>query len=613
MYIVTFYSFKGGVGRSMALVNVAADLARRGKRVLVVDFDLEAPGLDTFDITRSDKSRRGLLDFVYDFRRTDEVPDVSEYVYQTQVNLGDGQLWVMPAGLRDEKYDNRFRSMDWADLYDRQHGFLLFEDLKAQWNKILKMDYVLIDSRTGYTDVGGICTRQLPDAVVIFFFPNEQNRQGLASIIPQIREEAKGPLRHKIDIHFVMSNVPDLDDEDEIIENEIERFEESLQFADTSAIIHHYDSLALLEQVTFTIKRPRSRLAREYVELALAIVRENIEDREGALEFLDQYRRPRRPDASILGIEKKLQKIRDYHSQDPQVLGKLAAARSREGKTEEALAIINQALNTGAKPPELLLHHAQLLSSLGEKKKAIGDLKDILGSNDATSFDLGRAIRMLRVIEPESINLIYHSPVLDRLTLDLDFVHELEFWPQTLPLAVQLLSRWLSNLKDAMETDLLKTELQLCLIGRGTYDEALDLFGQERLGPDMLEIPDIFNYAMARWGLEGVVPLAYFHRISESTKSYRDTQDPNALQCFSLANRMIGSADIAEELLDRAIGIHLARRASSFSCWSYLMKSARDFQRELDAMRVAFKGERIIPEFMRRNSKEPPDRPDLIQ
>ena len=44
VYISTFYSFKGGVGRTMALVNAAVELARRGRRVLAVDFDLEAPG-----------------------------------------------------------------------------------------------------------------------------------------------------------------------------------------------------------------------------------------------------------------------------------------------------------------------------------------------------------------------------------------------------------------------------------------------------------------------------------------------------------------------------------------------------------------------------------------
>src|ERR1700734_1996566 len=46
--IVTFYSFKGGTGRTMALANVAWILAANGKRVLVADWDLESPGLHPF-------------------------------------------------------------------------------------------------------------------------------------------------------------------------------------------------------------------------------------------------------------------------------------------------------------------------------------------------------------------------------------------------------------------------------------------------------------------------------------------------------------------------------------------------------------------------------------
>ena len=46
--IVTFYSFKGGTGRTMALANVAWILAANGKRVLVADWDLESPGLHRF-------------------------------------------------------------------------------------------------------------------------------------------------------------------------------------------------------------------------------------------------------------------------------------------------------------------------------------------------------------------------------------------------------------------------------------------------------------------------------------------------------------------------------------------------------------------------------------
>ena len=46
--VITFYSYKGGTGRTMALANVAWIIASSGKRVLVVDWDLESPGLHKF-------------------------------------------------------------------------------------------------------------------------------------------------------------------------------------------------------------------------------------------------------------------------------------------------------------------------------------------------------------------------------------------------------------------------------------------------------------------------------------------------------------------------------------------------------------------------------------
>ena len=76
MYITTFYSFKGGVGRTMALVNATVALAKRGRRVLVVDFDLEAPGLDTFDLFRSPKPVPGVIDFVAEYLLSGQAPKV---------------------------------------------------------------------------------------------------------------------------------------------------------------------------------------------------------------------------------------------------------------------------------------------------------------------------------------------------------------------------------------------------------------------------------------------------------------------------------------------------------------------------------------------------------
>src|SRR5580692_8318770 len=71
--IVTFYSYKGGTGRSMALANVACLLARRlaktSSRVLVMDWDLEAPGLHRFFSAKSDLPEYEALPGVMDYFR----------------------------------------------------------------------------------------------------------------------------------------------------------------------------------------------------------------------------------------------------------------------------------------------------------------------------------------------------------------------------------------------------------------------------------------------------------------------------------------------------------------------------------------------------------------
>jgi|ERR1017187_1707582 cellulose biosynthesis protein BcsQ len=80
--IYTFYSFKGGVGRSMALANVAEVFVRRGLRVLVVDFDLEAPGIERYyaepgaEFKLDDAlDHPGLIDLLISYRELREFAD----------------------------------------------------------------------------------------------------------------------------------------------------------------------------------------------------------------------------------------------------------------------------------------------------------------------------------------------------------------------------------------------------------------------------------------------------------------------------------------------------------------------------------------------------------
>src|SRR2546429_196731 len=77
--IYTFYSYKGGVGRSMALANLAECFREKRLRVLMVDWDLEAPGLEAYFYAPGPSSgdnrleqalrQPGLIDMLYEYRK----------------------------------------------------------------------------------------------------------------------------------------------------------------------------------------------------------------------------------------------------------------------------------------------------------------------------------------------------------------------------------------------------------------------------------------------------------------------------------------------------------------------------------------------------------------
>ena len=140
MYVLTFYSFKGGVGRTMCLVNLASQLAQSGKKVLIVDFDIEAPGIPTFELTAPKSEAAGLTEFITQYRSTGIAPNVDEFIYRARDYESGGSIDVMPAGLHDAGYSARLNSIDWARLYLNEDGYVFFEDLKQQWRDVVAPD-----------------------------------------------------------------------------------------------------------------------------------------------------------------------------------------------------------------------------------------------------------------------------------------------------------------------------------------------------------------------------------------------------------------------------------------------------------------------------------------
>src|SRR5688572_25125426 len=196
--VVTFYSYKGGTGRTMALANVAWILAANGKRVLVVDWDLESPGLHRFFGPFVDQTAfattGGVIDLVREYewataRAERRSPDwwaefARVHTYAFGLNWPEfpdgGCLDFLAAGRQDRNYVELLASLNWDDFYSKLGGGEFFDALRADMKR--HYDYTLIDSRTGLSDIADVCTIHLPDVLVVCFTLSEQGLDGAAQV-----------------------------------------------------------------------------------------------------------------------------------------------------------------------------------------------------------------------------------------------------------------------------------------------------------------------------------------------------------------------------------------------------------------------------------------------
>jgi WD40 repeat protein/cellulose biosynthesis protein BcsQ len=213
--IITFYSYKGGTGRTMLLANVAWILASHGKRVLVVDWDLEAPGLHRYfrpflpdpELTSSP----GVIDMVTDYAieaMTDVPPEAKgEFESANILRFASSLRWpfpkpgtidMVPAGRQGPSYAARVNSFNWQNFYDRLGGGNFLETIRRGMKE--EYDYVLIDSRTGVSDTAGICTVQLPDTLVVCFTLNNQSIEGASAIAQSVKMQRNEPDFHVLPV-----------------------------------------------------------------------------------------------------------------------------------------------------------------------------------------------------------------------------------------------------------------------------------------------------------------------------------------------------------------------------------------------------------------------------
>ncbi|MBB5037485.1 KGGVGR-motif variant AAA ATPase [Prosthecobacter dejongeii] len=220
--VFTFYSYKGGVGRSMAVLNTAYYLHARGRHVLVVDLDLEAPGASGF-LNRTGellptKSQGDVVDVLAAVVQSvrdapagtpPELPplllesflhsvDVEHYAEPKHPRAARARLDVLAAD-ESRNYAARLSALnlpslsaqqifDSSDLLRavlRNHRFSFNHPWQEEGTEPepTGYDYILVDSRTGFTEVGGLCVGPLSDRLVVLSGLNDQNITGTLNFL----------------------------------------------------------------------------------------------------------------------------------------------------------------------------------------------------------------------------------------------------------------------------------------------------------------------------------------------------------------------------------------------------------------------------------------------
>lgn len=169
---IIFFSIKGGVGRSTALAATAWHLAQKGKRVLVLDLDLESPGLSSALLPSDRQPMYGITDWLIE-----DLVDNQDIILESMVaasNLShDGEIHVVPAHGADHgeyiaklsrvwmpKYKLDGTSEEWSSRLSR-----LLEKLEDK----IQPDIILIDSRSGIDEIASACITKLGATLILLF------------------------------------------------------------------------------------------------------------------------------------------------------------------------------------------------------------------------------------------------------------------------------------------------------------------------------------------------------------------------------------------------------------------------------------------------------------
>jgi MinD-like ATPase involved in chromosome partitioning or flagellar assembly len=218
METVAFYSYKGGVGRSLLVANTAQFLALCGRKVAVLDLDLEAPGLHQKLGSREvlERAANGTFEGAVDelvriLEGSGSEGTIRGSAFDVDLPPGTtGSLTLIPAGpAPSHQYWEKLERLNAILRRGPRAGGLpeAVLELQARIAAELQPDYLLVDSRTGITELGGLATSILADRVVCLTTTAPESVEGTRVVASALRSAPRLASQQPLRVDFLITRV----------------------------------------------------------------------------------------------------------------------------------------------------------------------------------------------------------------------------------------------------------------------------------------------------------------------------------------------------------------------------------------------------------------------
>jgi MinD-like ATPase involved in chromosome partitioning or flagellar assembly len=173
--IISVHSFRGGTGKSNLTANLSTTLAAGGKRVGIVDTDIQSPGIHVIFNLEEGQITRALNDYLWG---QCAIEDTAYNITPAEVAAHGGSMFLIPSSIKAGEIARVLR-----EGYDVD---LLVEGFNALLER-LKLDYLLIDTHPGLNEET-LLSLSLSDSLVLILRPDKQDFQGTAVTVEVARK-----------------------------------------------------------------------------------------------------------------------------------------------------------------------------------------------------------------------------------------------------------------------------------------------------------------------------------------------------------------------------------------------------------------------------------------